>query len=86
MITTRQMHAMIHALEPGQGKWIKLPGEQPHNRNAYLRLNGVAYGLWGKGGYRMRSMKGEIGVFRRERAPDVAHALHRNPDAALQVA
>ncbi len=63
-ISTRRLHAAIHRLAPGEGTWIKLPGDQPYNRVAYMRLNGVAYQLWGKGGYRLRSMKGEIGVFR----------------------
>jgi hypothetical protein len=63
-ITTRQLHALIHRLQPGEGIWIKLPGGQPYNRTAYMRLNGVAYQLWGKGGYRLRSMRGEIGVSR----------------------
>ena len=64
-MSARDMRAILRRIAPGGAYWFQCPGHQPFNRVAYLRLNGVAYRLWGRGGYRMMTGKGEVGLVRR---------------------
>ena len=64
-IERKRLRALLQRLRPGEALFVAIAGDQPFNRNFYLRVNSVAYCLFGSGGYQMRAGRGEVGVIRR---------------------
>lgn len=54
----------LQHLSPGATAFFNPAGTQPHNRVFYLRVNGVAYRLWGASRYTMHARNGEVWVHR----------------------
>ncbi len=59
------IRAVMASLHPGYAIYFPRPDRQPGARDLYLRLNGVAYQLWGAGQYRLHTAGGSIGVIRK---------------------
>jgi hypothetical protein len=73
VIATKTIRASLADLQPRKGIWFVCPGDQPHNRVFYQRVNGVAYAMWGPGTYSMWCSKGRVGIYRKaERAGGTA--------------
>ncbi len=59
------IRAVLAPLRRGEATWFRAPNRQPYARDLYLRINGVAYQLWGAGSYRMQTRGYEISVIRK---------------------
>lgn len=64
-MTREQIRDALADLQQGDAMFFPAPGSQPYNRDLYLRVNSIAYKLWGKGTYKMMAGPHEVGVHRK---------------------
>lgn len=59
------LNRTFREMTPGAFVIFNLPGEQTAKRDAYLRINGAAYRVFGAGGYRIKADHKSVMIRRR---------------------
>ena len=79
-----QLRQAMAAMKLGEGFHVVVPDRQPGARDWLLRINAIAYQLWGSGGYRLKSSPGSVFITRVE--PAVASTAPASPACRRKLA